>query len=158
MSASGAGAEDARAVEPRAMLPGWLRAGIFLLVAGSLLAAATVRPTTTADGRAVPYGEGTPVAERELRFIDLAGGSVGILDAVDNREIARLGTGEGGFMRSVMRGLALERVASGHGDEVPFRLSVWESGLVTLVDPVTGRQVALSAFGPDNVSAFTRLL
>ena len=140
------------------MLPGWLRVGMLALVAGSVVLAATIRPATMPDGKPVPYEQGTPVAERELRFVDLSGGAVGILDATDDREIARLTTGEGGFMRSVMRGMAIERVASGHGDEVPFRLSVWESGLVTLVDPVTGRQIALSAFGPDNVNAFTRLL
>jgi len=155
---SGATVNKASAARPRPMLPGWLRAGVLALVAGSVVLAATIRPATTPDGQPVPYEQGTPVAERELRFLDLADGAVGIFDATDDREIARLTTGEGGFMRSVMRGLAIERGASGHGDEVPFRLSIWESGLVTLVDPVTGRQVALSAFGPDNVNAFTRLL
>ena len=61
-------------------------------------------------------------------------------------------------MRSVMRGLVRERKAQGLGPDIPFQLTLWTDGLVSLVDPATNRRVEISAFGKDNVEAFTRLL
>jgi putative photosynthetic complex assembly protein len=98
------------------------------------------------------------VQSTELHFVDLPDGMISVIDAAAGQEITRLHSGEDGFMRSVMRGMVRERKAKGIGAEIPFQLSVWEDGLVSLIDPATHRRVELSAFGPDNVAAFTRLL
>ncbi len=139
------------------ILPNWFLVGVLAMVGGAVVLASTQRPEP-GQTLAETLDHGEPVSERQLRFVDYPNGDVGILDAAEGHAMARLTTGEGGFMRSVMRGLARERRASGHGAEEPFTLTLWSDGLVELRDPVTGRQVALSAFGVDNVKAFTQLL
>ena len=98
------------------------------------------------------------LASRKLHFVDLQHGKISVINAEDGSEITRLHTGEDGFMRSVMRGFVRQRKAQGIGPEIPFELALWEDGLVSLIDPATSRRVELSAFGIDNVEAFTRLL
>jgi putative photosynthetic complex assembly protein len=51
-----------------------------------------------------------------------------------------------------------DRKRRGLGPEVPFRLTAHADGRLTLVDPATGRLVALEAFGADNAGAFAKLL
>ncbi|MBX2881726.1 MAG: hypothetical protein KTR32_17395 [Granulosicoccus sp.] len=143
----------------QAILPLWFRTGIVCLIAATLFFSFLYRP----DRNEVPLESAEVIStqaieSQSLYFKDLDGGLVSVVDAEMNREITRLRVGEDGFMRSVMRGLARERMAKGHGPEVPFQLTVWEDGLVSLIDPVTQRRVELSAFGKDNVAAFTRLL
>jgi putative photosynthetic complex assembly protein len=41
---------------------------------------------------------------------------------------------------------------------VPFTLTRWENGGLTLADPVTGRSVEVSSFGPDNRAVYANLL
>jgi len=76
----------------------------------------------------------------------------------DTGETVERLSGEHGFIRSVMRGMARERRAQDVGHEPPFRLMRWSDGRITLDDPQTGRWVALDAFGPDNAGAFGALL
>ncbi|MDW8445235.1 MAG: photosynthetic complex assembly protein PuhC [Acetobacteraceae bacterium] len=67
--------------------------------------------------------------------------------------------GEGGFVRATLRGLARERrMNEAGGAEVPFRVSVWEDGRLTLEDTATGRLVDLGAFGQTQVQTFARLV
>jgi len=139
------------------IFPAWFVTGLLLLVAGSLMFAFWQRANPH-EALVVSADHGEPVIERQLRFVDFPNGDVGVLDAAEGTTMARLTTGEGGFMRSVMRGMARERRATGHGPEMPFTLTLWADGLVSIDDPATGRQIALSAFGIDNVEAFTRLL
>lgn len=141
-----------------AIFPAWLRVFILLLVAASLLVAAYFSLSGTIAADSASQNRGELVAERQLFFRDIANGDVSVVDALQDLPITTLTTGEDGFMRSVMRGFARERKASGLGQETPFRLTVWQNGLVAMIDPATGRTVELSAFGPDNVGAFTRLL
>ena len=106
----------------------------------------------------VSIDQGEVLASRSLFFTDLAVGGIRIDDGDTRRTITTLAPGEDGFMRSVMRGLARGRLAQGLGPEQPFELIIWESGLLSLSDPATGRRVELSAFGRDNVRAFSRLI
>lgn len=139
------------------ILPIWFRTGIVVLVAVTLIVSFTHRSggekaqPDTAEHREV-------LESQKLHFVDLKEGVVSVIDASNNQEILRLNQGEDGFMRSVMRGLAQERKSLGLGPEVPFELTVWDDGLVSLIDPATQRRVELSAFGKDNLAAFTRLL
>jgi putative photosynthetic complex assembly protein len=57
-----------------------------------------------------------------------------------------------------MRGLARERNRAGISVEVPFRLSAWPDGRITLQDTGTGNTMELHAFGRTNAEAFLKLL
>ena len=97
------------------------------------------------------------VVVRELRFLDLPDGGVGVVDV---REGVRIATfeGENGFLRSTLRGLARERRRSGIGEEPPFELIGRADGRLTLIDPTTRRVIDLESFGPTNAAVFARLL
>lgn len=143
----------------KAILPPWFKAGVVFAIVATLCASWSYR----LDNQAIISAEassqhGAIVQQTELHFVDTDEGSVSIINAATDLEITRLHTGEDGFMRSVMRGMVRERKAHGLGPEVPFQLTLWEDGLVSLIDPATSRRVELSAFGKDNVAAFTRLL
>jgi putative photosynthetic complex assembly protein len=66
--------------------------------------------------------------------------------------------GTNGFLRATLRGLATERKRESQGAEVPFRLTAFADGRLTLLDPVTGRLVDLGAFGRTNEDAFAHLM
>ncbi|MGQ0672661.1 MAG: photosynthetic complex assembly protein PuhC [Hyphomicrobium sp.] len=99
-----------------------------------------------------------PVETLSIRFADLAGGSIGITEADTGRQIQVLAPGEAGFVRVVMRGLAMERMASGLGPETPFNLSRLADGRSVIDDPATGRVVTLDAFGAGNAQTFAAIL
>lgn len=127
--------------------------GAFALVAASLIAAAVGR---VGDAEAIQPA-GSAVTERELRFEDRSDGAVVIYAGAERRPIDVL-TGENGFLRGTLRGLARARRMEGASPAAPFRLTAWSSGRLTLDDPSTGRRVELDAFGPVNTAVFARLL
>lgn len=102
---------------------------------------------------------GVRIATRDLRFEDRPDGAVAIVDARNGAVVALLPPGEGGFVRGALRGLARERrMHEAGGADVPFRVSVWEDGRLTLEDTATGRLVDLGAFGQTQVQTFARLV
>lgn len=127
--------------------------GMFALVALGLVAAVAGRLTHTGPAPAT----GSVVATRDLRFADGPEGSVVITDARDGRTVEVL-TGENGFVRGTLRGLARTRRAEGIGHEPPFRLTAWSDGRLTLDDTATPQHIELQAFGPDNTVVFGRML
>ena len=154
MSAAGRVENDGMRPGDRPILPLWLRTGVLaMLLAGLLIA-------LFADGADPLEGveRGDVSSSRELRFVDEPGGAISVRDAADGRELASLGVGEGGFVRSVMRGLARERHSQGIGQEIPFVVRRYSHGYVSLEDPATDTVVELTAFGPDNVESFVRFL
>lgn len=102
--------------------------------------------------------EDTPLEQRELRFMDRADGAVAVHAAGNGELIALMEPGSSGFIRIVMRGLARERQSKGFGEELPFMLTRWSDGRLTISDPTTGRKIMLTGFGKDNVNAFAKLL
>jgi len=128
--------------------------GLFAIVGLSLAAAVAGRMTHTS---AVEPPTGALVAARDLRFADGADGSVVITDARDGSPVDVL-TGENGFIRGTLRGLARTRRSEGIGSEDPFHLASWSDGRLTLDDPATGRHLELQAFGSSNTEVFGRLL
>lgn len=96
--------------------------------------------------------------ERTLRFFDEEDGTVRIEDGATGEVLARHGVGEGGFIRATVRSLVHQRRIRGIGPEVPFTLTRWENDTLTLADPVTGRSVEVSSFGPDNRAVYANLL
>lgn len=63
-----------------------------------------------------------------------------------------------GFLRATMRGLARQRLRQDADREVPFRLTGWTDGRLTMEDPTTGRKVEMEAFGLTNEAVFANLL
>jgi putative photosynthetic complex assembly protein len=99
-----------------------------------------------------------PVATRDLQFADRADGAIVVTDARSGRVVETLAPGTEGFVRGGMRGLARERNRAGISVEVPFRLSAWPDGRITLQDTGTGNTMELHAFGRTNAEAFLKLL
>ncbi len=95
---------------------------------------------------------------RDLRFVDLGAGKVGIYDWPAGGQIATLPPGEENFIRGVLRGLARERRGIGVGDDIPFRVTRLGDGRMTLKDLATGRILLLDAFGPSNSGSFKSLI
>lgn len=98
------------------------------------------------------------LAERTLHFEDGPAGSVAVIDARTGAPVDTLEPGADGFIRATLRALVRERRMKGLGAETPFHLSRQADGRLLLLDPATGRQIDLHAFGPTNAAAFDRLL
>ncbi|MFK8082893.1 MAG: photosynthetic complex assembly protein PuhC [Granulosicoccus sp.] len=143
----------------KAILPIWFRTGLVVALVCTLYYSYTHRLVDGTGYQHVLINEhGNLLVSQKLHFVDLEDGMVSVINADNGQELIRLDSGEDGFMRSVMRGLVRDRKAQGLGPEIPFELAMWEDGLVSLIDPATARRVELSAFGKDNVEAFTRLI
>ena len=108
------------------------------------------------EPRQVPLG-GTVVATRNLHFVDRADLGVDVIDADRNVRVTTV-TGQAGFLRATMRGLASARLRAGLTADQPFRLTAWKDGRLTLDDPANGRHVELEAFGATNEQSFADLL
>jgi putative photosynthetic complex assembly protein len=134
---------------PRSLLIG---AGVLVLL--SLIGAAAGR--MVGPVRLVPPA--SAVAERDLRFADRADGAVVVRDARDDRVVAVIAPGTGGFVRATMRTLAGARERIGAGRATPFRLIAWSDGRLSLEDPAIGRVLELEAFGVTNERDFAALL
>jgi putative photosynthetic complex assembly protein len=95
---------------------------------------------------------------RTLRFFDEPDGTVRVEDGASAEVLGRFGPGEGGFIRASVRSLVHQRRIRGEGPGVPFELTEWDTGGMTLNDPVTGKSVEVSSFGPDNRAIFAGML
>lgn len=96
--------------------------------------------------------------QRALRFVDREDGAVVVSDATTGETITEIGFGEGGFVRATLRRMAKARAASGIGAEPAFKLTLWENGALSLVDPETGQQAEIHGFGPDHSATFSAML
>ncbi len=108
-------------------------------------------------GAAPAPQDGVALRSQELIFADRADGAVTVHVPGRQAPIAVLPPGTNGFARAALRGLARERWREEQGPEVPFRLTAWDDGRLTLDDPATGRRLDLKAFGPTQAEAFARL-
>ena len=129
--------------------------GAGALITAAMLAAYTARTTDVGATRLQPAAA---IESRDLRFSDLADGSVAVRDVRLDRDIKILSPTSNGFVKVVLRDLALGRRQLGIGSEPPFRLSRLIDGQAILTDTATGRIVTLTAFGAGNAEAFTHLL
>lgn len=124
------------------------------LVLFALLAVGAVRVT----GAGNAADDSVAVVARDLRFEDRPDGGVAVLAAAGGEAVEILPPGTNGFVRATLRGLARDRKRRGEDHEIPFRLTGWADGRLTLEDLATGRRVGLEAFGPTNAEAFSRFL
>jgi putative photosynthetic complex assembly protein len=132
--------------------------GLLALGALVLFSLAIVTTSRLTGVGTVPFTLPAAVESRDLRFADAENGAVLVFDASSDQLVERLGPGNGGFIRVVMRSLARQRRMAEIGAEPPFRLTRYASGQLTLTDSVTNRQIDLGAFGSDNIAAFARLM
>ena len=108
--------------------------GVALLLTGIIAGAAIIHHRGTPSQ--IPVS--SPIAERDLRFQDMADGGVTVWDAGTGQVVASL-TGQNGFLRATLRGLAQQRKRENDDEQTPFRLIAWADGRLTLDDPVTTR-------------------
>ena len=114
--------------------------------------------TVLSDGPASSSFESELVTSIDLLFEDRADGSVTVREAASGRLIEELEPGTAGFVRATLRTLAGARASYGAGPEAPFRVGRTREGRLFLIDPVSGREIDLRAFGPTNSDAFARYL
>lgn len=100
----------------------------------------------------------TVSAERTLRFFDEPDGTVRVEDGATGEVLSRFAQGEGGFIRATARSLVHQRRIRNLGPQVPFTLTRWTNDTLTLADPLTGRSVEVSSFGPDNRAVYANML
>lgn len=101
------------------------------------------------------------VETRTLRFEDSPDGTVVVYELSEgapDRVVHVVRSGEGGFIRGVMRSLARDRQARGIERTHPFLLKLQANGTLLLVDPETNQRIDLQAFGPTNIEAFRAML
>ncbi|HYW32105.1 MAG TPA: photosynthetic complex assembly protein PuhC [Gemmatimonas sp.] len=103
-------------------------------------------------------GAARVVQQRALKFSDVQGGGIRVLDATTNTIAAELPPGTNGFLRGALRSLTRSRALASIGDAEPFQLTRYADGRLVLLDPATGQHVTISSFGPTQVEAFDRLL
>ena len=133
-------------------------AGTILAVwfAGSQIQAAvsdTTNLSRTAEGL---YGS-EPIKVRDFFFAPRADGGYDVVDHTTGRMLQELLYDRDGFAVTTLRGLHTERRKLGLPADLPFTLSIWPKGRVTLHDSATGRLLELTAFGPTNATAFAVL-
>lgn len=131
------------------------------LILGSAMVIAATLALASLGHRAPldPARDGArPVAERALRFADRGDGAIVVTDARTGQVVEVVPPGTENFVRGAMRGLARQRLVGQIGQEVPFRLSAWPDGRLTLQDTGNGNTMELHAFGRTNAEAFLKLL
>lgn len=132
------------------------------IVAASLVLTASVTmgfvPKQSVPAEARAAAGITAAQVRPLKFFDEPDGTVRVEDGVSGEVLNRFREGEGGFIRATVRSLVHQRRIRGIGPEVPFTLTEWQNGNLTLSDPETGRSVEVSSFGPDNRAVYQNLL
>lgn len=129
-----------------------------LIGAGVMLAVIFLAVVAVSQsGMSIRAPDAAAVVVRDLRFEDRPDGSIAVFDGQTGAEVNAV-TGQAGFIRGTLRGLARERRARGLGPEQPFQLIGRADGRLTLSDPATGRTVDLESFGPVNAGVFAQML
>jgi putative photosynthetic complex assembly protein len=133
--------------------------GTLLLAAIAVLSSIGLAAAGRITGAADSAPRGTAVMSRDLLFKDMPNGGVAVFDAGAPMRLIEIVPPEtNGFLRAAVRGLAQQRLRQDANVQVPFRLTEWADGRLTLEDPTDGRRIEMEAFGITNEQAFARLL
>ena len=101
----------------------------------------------------------TAVRQADLLMQDHDDGSITVTDANTHALVDTVPPKTNGFLRVVLAGLVRERRRDDMGSPtIPFHLTRWSDGRLTLTDNATHQLVELEAFGHTNEDAFARLL
>ena len=112
--------------------------------------------------RLAPHGGESPAASAvrtaDLVMHDQPDGSIVVVTA-GGQPVTTIEPNTNAFVRVVLSGLVEERRREGEGSPtIPFHLTRWSDGRLTIDDIVTGKLIELEAFGHTNEDAFARLL
>ena len=99
-----------------------------------------------------------PVTSADLLFVDGDRGRIDVLDARTRATLAVYESGEGSFLRGILRSLVRERRVRDLDPGGAFNLALLDNGSLVISDPDTGYWMALEAFGIDNRRLFAELL
>jgi putative photosynthetic complex assembly protein len=132
-----------------------VRAAIALVV---FTLAVTITVVLTDSGEHfAPQTEAVTTAE--LRFEDREDGIVAVFNTATGAQVMEYPAMEGVFVRSIMRTVARQRRIRGEeARTTPVTLTEHADGQLWLTDTLTGVQIYLNAFGPDNAADFAELL
>ncbi len=124
-------------------------AGVFLLIGAFRLAGYQPPPTLPSD----------PASQmRELQVTDTAEGSVTVRDVKTGETIVQYQRGQGSFFRATLRTLVHDRMRKGLTLDGNFRLETHMGNQLYLIDEVSGKALAMNAFGPANTAVFAALM
>ena len=98
------------------------------------------------------------VSSADLLFIDGPRGRIDVLDAQTQATLAVYESGEGSFLRGIVRSLVRERRVRDLDPGGAFNLALLDNGSLVISDPDTGYWMALEAFGVDNRRLFAEIL
>jgi putative photosynthetic complex assembly protein len=98
------------------------------------------------------------VSSATLLFVDGPAGRIDVLESQTAIELAQYHSGEGSFLRGILRSLVRERRIRDLEAGGVFELNLLENGSLVISDPETGYWMALEAFGVDNRQVFVTLL
>ena len=99
-----------------------------------------------------------PVSSADLLFIDGPYGRIDVIDEETQSTLAVYESGEGSFLRGIVRSLVRERRARDLDPGGAFNLALLDNGSLVISDPDTGYWMALEAFGVDNRRLFAEIL
>ena len=100
----------------------------------------------------------TPVRTADLVMRDQPDGSIVVVTSA-GQPVATIERNTDPFVRVVLSGLVRERRLENEGSPtIPFHLTRWSDGRLTIDDIATGKLIELEAFGRTNEYAFARLL
>lgn len=132
-----------------------LLAGLAVVVMAVLAATLIARLT----GYSMDSMPDTAVMDvRELGFRDIPNGVVEVFEWNSKTSLAKIQSGEGAFLRGVVRSLVRQRRGLDSGIASVFELTRYEDGRLVLSDPATGERVDLVAFGATNIAVFAALM
>lgn len=134
-----------------------IRVPTALLIAAGIMIALVIG--FVALSRATGIGQQQPMAYEaaetlSVRFVDEADGGVGVYAADDGQPVHIYAPETGGFVRTALRSMALERKREAVSPEVPFTLVRTVTGRFILEDPATDNTVLLNAFADGNAESF----
>lgn len=132
---------------------------LLALAAGAVIVSIVAAAVGRIEGLSSSAPDTASIASRDLLFRDQPNGGVAVYDANNTAApIDVIAPETNGFLRATMRGLARQRLRQDADRNIPFRLTGWADGRLTLADPTTGRTVEMEAFGVTNEAVFARLL
>lgn len=124
---------------------------------GALMLAAPEGQRAPAAPTAAGMGD-IAVRSRDVVFSEGADGVARVIDITDGTAVLTMAAGDGGFVRTALRLLVLERRRLNSPVDAAFRITRWSSDRVTIEDLGMGKTLALNAYGPTNAGAFAQLL